>query len=131
MKTSSMSISEFLNKEREPLSAKIERHFKKYGTVYKIAGLTVIFLTSGSLAFAADPSGIGVEANKLYRQLVGIGKWVIIFKGGFDIIKSMGNGDVEGAKKNFFGYLLMYVFLLALPYGMDKVDELVTSVSAK
>jgi hypothetical protein len=131
MKTESMSISEFMNSQyAEPFSAKVERHFKKYGMVYKIAGVTLIILTSslGSHAFAA--SGIDIEASKLYKELIGIGKWIIVFKGGFDILKMIGSGDLESAKKSFFGYLLTYLLLLGLPYGLDKVDDIFNSFSA-
>lgn len=137
MKTQSMSIKEFMNYEKEPFSVKVERHWKKYGRIYKVAGITLIILATGTSAFAmVDPAtpaastlGIGVEARKLYTQLVGIGKWIIIFKGGIDIIKGLGNGDAEGVKKSFFTYLLMYLFLLALPYGMDQVEKIVMSAS--
>jgi hypothetical protein len=131
MRTESMSISEFMHgRQTDPFSAKVERHFKKYGMIYKVAGVTLIILTSslGSHAFAA--SGIDIEASKLYKELIGIGKWIIVFKGGFDILKMIGSGDLESAKKSFFGYLLTYLLLLGLPYGLDKVDDIFNSVSA-
>lgn len=118
------SISEFLNGNQpaEKLSDKVERHFKKYGSFYRIAGVTVIILLSGSHAFAA--SGIEVGASRLYDKLLIIGKWVIIFKGGFDTIKHMASGDFDGAKKGFFSYLLVYIFLFGLPWAMDEVDKI-------
>lgn len=128
MKTQVMSLSDFLHREKEPVSVKIEKHFKKYGVVYTIVGTTVIILiTGGGVAFAS--SGIDIEAGKLYRELIGIGKWIIVFKGGFDTIKMIGNGDFETAKKSFFGYLLTYLFLLGLPYGLDKVDAVFQNIS--
>lgn len=129
MKTETMSISQFLHREKEPFSVKVERHFKKYGMIYKVAGVTIIILTAGSGFAFADGLGIDDEARKLYRQLINVGKWVIVFKGGIDIIKSMGNGDIDSAKKSFFGYLLTYLFLLGLPYGLDKMDEIVRHVT--
>ena len=135
MKTETMSISEFLHgKETEPFSAKVERHFKKYGMVYKVAGVTAVILISaiplgGGAVTAFASSGIDVEAAKLYKELIGIGKWIIVFKGGFDTLKMIGNGDFDSAKKSFFGYLLTYLFLLGLPYGLDKVDQVFASVS--
>jgi hypothetical protein len=124
-----MSISEFLRgREPEPFSAKVERHFKKYGTVYKVAGITVIFLLSGSSALAAGT--IDVEARKLYIELVKIGKWVIIFKGAIDIIKALGDGDNASAKKTFITSLLTFLILLGLPYGMDKIGEIFNNISA-
>lgn len=128
-KTESWSVSEFMNKDNDILM-KVKRHFDKYGIVYKIVGTTIVILTAGggfdyAFAEAIPVSGsIDYEAKKLYSELVGIGKWVIIFKGGVDTIKAIGNGDFEVAKKSFFGYLLVYLLLLGLPYGMDKVDTI-------
>jgi hypothetical protein len=129
MRTEVMSVSEFLNgRKEEPFSAKVERHFRKYGTVYKIAGVTVIFLLSGSSALAAG--SIDIEARKLYIELVKIGKWVIIFKGAIDIIKALGDGDNASAKKTFITSLLTFLILLGLPYGMDKIGEIFDNISA-
>jgi hypothetical protein len=125
-----MSISEFLNgRQSEPFSAKVERHFKKYGMVYKVAGVTLIILTSGlgSHAFAAGL--IDIEAQKLYKELVGIGKWFIVFKGGINVIKSVGNGDFDAAKSSFFSSVFIYLILLALPYGLDKIDGIFDKIS--
>jgi hypothetical protein len=118
-----------MNRKEEPFSAKVERHFKKYGTVYKIAGITVIILASGigSHAFAAGL--IDIEAQKLYRELVGIGKWFIVFKGGINVIKSVGNGDFDAAKTSFFSSVFIYLILLALPYGLDKIDGIFDKIS--
>jgi hypothetical protein len=124
-----MSISEFLHREKEPFSAKVERHFKKYGTVYKVAGVTVI-LIAGFDASALASSGIDGEARKLYIELVKIGKWVIIFKGAIDIIKALGDGDNASAKKTFITSLLTFLILLGLPYGMDKISEIFNNISA-
>ncbi|MEH7246446.1 hypothetical protein V7114_06560 [Neobacillus niacini] len=122
------SISEFLQvgqvqREPEPFSAKAERHFKKYGFVYKVAGITIILLASGGTAFA---NGLGIEAGaeKLYTKLLVIGKWIIIFKGGFDIIKNLTNGDMDSAKKGFMSYLLIYLLLFGLPWVMDEIEVL-------
>jgi len=136
MKTEVMSISEFLNgREKEPFSAKVDRHFKKYGTIYKVAGITAIIFISavpigGGAVTAFASSGIDVEARKLYIELVKIGKWVIIFKGAIDIIKSLGDGDNAAAKKTFITSLLTFLILLGLPYGMDKISEIFDNMSA-
>ena len=135
MRTESMSINQFLRgKEKaEPFSVKIDRHFKKYGFVYKVVGSTALIIVAGGgldYAFAAGTGSIDRAGRKLYITLVNIGKWIIIFKGGVDIIKALGNGDIDHAKKTFFGHLLTYLFLLGLPYGMDKVDEIYTEVTS-
>ncbi|MEH7249184.1 hypothetical protein V7114_20705 [Neobacillus niacini] len=128
MKTEVLSIKEFLHREKEPFSLKIEKHFKKYGLVYRVIGTTVfIFAAGGGLdfAFAADGYTNGIidkEAEIVYKDLVDIGKWLIIGRGGWEIITKVLSHDVEGAKKNFIGYLLAYVLLLAFPHLMDKVD---------
>jgi hypothetical protein len=129
------SVSEFLNgKVVEPFSAKVERHFKKYGTAYKIAGVTVILLIGvipigGGSVTAFASSGIDVEARKLYTEIVKVGKWIIIFKGAIDIIKALGDGDNVSAKKTFISSLLTFLILLGLPYGMDKVSEIFDKIS--
>ena len=116
------TISEFLRgNEPEPFSVKVERHLKKYGTVYKIAGVTIILLVGiGGTAFAS--SGIEAGAQALYMKLLSLGKWVIIFKGGFDTIKHMASGDFDAAKKGFLSYLIVYIFLFGLPWAMDEID---------
>ena len=132
IRTETMSISEFLNgKEKEPFSAKVERHFKKYGIVYKIVGATaVIFIAGGGFDYAfAAGTGIEVGAQQLYRKLLSLGKWIIIFKGGFDIIKRMTDGDFDGAKKGFLSYLIVYIFLLGLPWAMNQVDALFNGIT--
>jgi hypothetical protein len=130
------SISEFLHREQEPFSAKVERHFKKYGFVYNLAvtGVTVLLITNslGGVAVAstaipvtaAKSSGIDAGARALYYELVNLGRWIIAFKGGIDVIKSIGSGDIDGAKKTFITHVLAYVILLALPPALDKIDGL-------
>jgi hypothetical protein len=134
MKTEVMSIGEFMrgglvHDVPEPLSAKIERHFKKYGTVYKIAGVTVI-LIAGFDASVFASTGIEAGAERLYTKLLSLGKWVIIFKGGFDTIKNMATGDFDAAKKGFLSYLIVYIFLFGLPWAMDEIDGIFKEMKA-
>lgn len=130
-KVETMSVREFMSgrkteaKPEEAWSAKVARHFEKYGMVYKIAGSTVVILMAGGgfdYAFAA--STIDTGAEKLYGKLMNIGKWIIIFKGGFDIVKHLLSGDFDGAKKGFLQYLVVYLFLLGLPWAMSEVDAI-------
>ena len=132
MKTESMSINQFLRgKEKEPFSVKVNRHFKKYGFVYKVVGSTAMIIVAGGGLDYAFAAGTGIEAGaqQLYTKLLSLGKWVIIFKGGFDIIKRMTDGDFDGAKKGFLSYLIIYIFLLGLPWAMDQVDSLFNGVT--
>lgn len=136
MRTKRMSISEFMRgKEPVPASVKLKRHFDKYGFVYKVVGTTVILFVAGGgfdYAMAAPhelkPIDLETGAENLYYKLIDVGKWVIIFKGGIETIKSAGNGDLDTAKKSFFSHLLIYLFLLGLPYGFDQVDALFAEV---
>lgn len=129
-RTKYIPVGEFVRNEKEDISVKIKRHFDKYGIVYKVVGTTIfIFVAGGGFDYAFASSGIDVGAKKLYYELISIGKWVIIFKGGMDTIKSVGNGDFDSAKKHFFSYLMIYLLLLGLPYGMDKVDEVFEGIS--
>lgn len=98
-------------------------HWQKYGFAYKVAGSVVILATTGAdVSFAA--SAIDAKANVLYYKILDVGKWIIIFKGGIDTIKSVSAGDFDAAKKHFFSYLIVYLLLLALPFGMNEVDKL-------
>jgi hypothetical protein len=127
------SVSEFLHRnEALPFSVKAERHFKKYGFVYKVIGTTIIIIMSGGVLNHVSASGLGIEvgAEKLYSKLLVIGKWVIIFKGGFDIIKNLTNGDMDSAKKGFMSYLLIYLLLFGLPWVMDEIEVLFGDLKA-
>jgi hypothetical protein len=132
MKEQRMSIKEFLNgREPETFSSIVKRHLDKYGIVYKVVGATVIILVAGGgfdSAFAS--SGIEAGAEKLYAKLLSVGKWIIIFKGGFDTIKNMANGDFDSAKKGFVGYLLVYLLLFGLPWAMDEIDMIFKELTA-
>ncbi|USK48846.1 hypothetical protein LIT38_20260 [Bacillus sp. CMF12] len=131
MKKETLSLKEFLHGgDPEPLQVKVRRHIEKYGFVYKIAGSTILLIIAGGgFDYAYAAGAIDTGAKKLYYELVTIGRWIIIFKGGVDIIKAIGDGDVPTAKKSFFQYLLIYLMLLGLPYGMDKVDEVFKGIT--
>lgn len=116
-KTERINFGEFVRGEY-----KRPTHWQRHGFKYQVAGSAVILLVTGAdVSFAA--SSIDAGASALYYELTGIGKWIIIFKGGFDTVKAVGAGDFDGAKKHFFSYLLVYLMLLGLPYGLDKVDQ--------
>jgi hypothetical protein len=128
--TESMSISEFLKKEPESFSTKVKKHFEKYGIVYRIVGATVIIYFTGGFDFALAAGGghtdgiIDREARVIYKDLTDIGRWLIIGRGGWEIITKVISQDIEGVKKNFIGYLIAYVLLMAFPHLMDKVDTI-------
>lgn len=121
-KTHVMSIDEFLRGEYK---TKLNR---KVIITFAIVGSMVIIILLSPSALAAN-SAIDVAGRKVYYKLVNIGKWIIIFKGGIDVIKSITNGDIDGAKKSFLTYSLAYMLLLALPWGLDTVDEVFKDIS--
>lgn len=133
MKTERMSIKEFMNKKEiveEPFTLKVKKHYKKYRLVYRVVGSTIIVFVAGGgldVAFAADGYTNGIidkEAKIVYKDLVDIGKWLIVGRGAWEIISNVLKHDMESAKKNFIGYLLAYVLLLAFPHLMGKIDTI-------
>lgn len=108
----------------------IARKLTSRGTLVKIAGITFVLLTALPDVSFAQGTGIDVGAKKLYVRLIGVGKWVIIVKGGIDTIKAVAEGDFQAGKKNFLGYVLTYAILWALPWAFGEVEKLFTEMEA-
>lgn len=118
-RTKKMSISEFMACPKQPT---IKKKIDKKKVILTVAGFTVcIFLGAYDVALAS--TGIDAGAKVVYYKLVQIGKWIIIIKGAIDIIQSMAQGDFQAAKRHSLSYILIYVLLLGLPWGMDQVDQ--------
>jgi hypothetical protein len=99
-------------------------HLERHKIKYRIIGTVIIlFLGFTDVSFASG-TGIDVGAEKIYKKLINVGKWVIIVKGGIDTIKSVADGDHPAAKKNFLGYVVTYAILWALPWALSEVDKL-------
>jgi hypothetical protein len=111
---------------------KIVIHFKKNKKVYIRIGLitTTLCLTALHPAFAATTE-IDKKGYEIYKQLLSIGKWVIIVKGGWDVVRSTLSNDYDKAKKGFISYLLAYIFLLVMPALMGYADGIVGGLSWK
>lgn len=125
MKVKSMSIPDFIRNgwEEERAIDLFIAHLERNKIKYRIVGTTIIvFLGMSEAAFAS--SGIDIAGKKLYDKLIGVAKWVIIFKGGMDIIKSMTDGDMPGAKKSAMGYAFTFLLLLALPWMLEQIEGL-------
>lgn len=102
----------------------VARSITKKGTLFKAGGVTfILFAGLPDISFAAG-TGIDVGADKIYKKLLNIAKWVIIFKGGIDTIKNVADGDLQAAKKNFLGYGVTYCILWGLPWMMKEIDKL-------
>jgi hypothetical protein len=130
-KTKIMSISEFLNgKDPESFEAKLKRHLDKYGIVYRIVGATAVIYFTGGFDFVFAAGGgytdgiIDREARIIYKDLTDIGRWLIVGRGGWEVITCAIKHDMEGAKKSFMGYLVAYVLLMSFPHLMGKIDTI-------
>jgi len=103
----------------------IKIHLKKHGIKYLQGGLIIGYI------ILIDPSvALGVEtieqtSDKFYRKVLGLGRAVILIKGGLEVVQHALSGDFQAAKKTILSYLGMYTLLLLLPYGLDQIDALI------
>lgn len=124
MRTEVMTMDQFLNRgyvDTDKTMDRVIKHLQKHKIVYQVVGFTLIIMATSGTAFAS--TGIDVAGKSIYTKLVGIGKWVIIFKGGWDTIMNSVRGDFDSAKKSFLQYVFIYIVLLALPWSMDQIDS--------
>ena len=70
------------------------------------------------------PQAIDVKAHHIYDKICLIGKWIIVIKGGVDIISSMSQGELDAMKKKVLGYVVGYLALLGLPWILDQASLL-------
>jgi hypothetical protein len=119
-----MKIDEFMRREKQAsvIVIDLHDHWKTKKKYYYAAGTSLLVIGIPDVVSAS--TGIDAGARKIYDKLLLVGKWIIIIKGGIDIISAITNGDVDLAKKRFLGYLIAYGALQALPWGMDQVDLL-------
>lgn len=100
---------------------KVKNLFKKHRVfVLHLILITLAIWLVPQVALAANMDDSGM---KIYKKLAKIGKWAIVVKGAIDVIQSAINGDYQQAKAQFMGYLLCFAILLALPYGLDEVEN--------
>lgn len=118
-----MTIREFLHREPDiSFVEKAKRNIKRNKSFYIAVGsYTLIFLCMGVDASAA--SNIDIKAGQIYKQLVGVGKWIIVVKGAMDIIKSATDGDFSSVKTKLMGYLITFLILLGLPWAFERIEE--------
>ncbi|MEK3969424.1 hypothetical protein [Paenibacillus sp. FSL H7-0323] len=119
----------FIFIDLDDIHEKVTKSVMKKETLIKVAGITLLLLI-GLPATSHAATGIDAVADKLYKKLLNVGKWIIVMKGGIDTIQSAIQGDVQSAKKNFLGYLLVYVVLWALPWGLKQVDVVFADMGA-
>jgi hypothetical protein len=128
--TKTMSVPDFVRYgwHEEGVIQSFLAHLDRHKIKYRVIGTAIIlFLGITDISFAAS-TGMDVGAAKIYAKLINVGKWVIIVKGGIDTIRSVAEGDVNTAKKNFLGYVVTYAILWALPWALGEVDKLFTNM---
>lgn len=130
------SISQFVNREEETVMAKLKSHYENHHVKYKIAGSFIIISIAGGVDFAtptlaADVYDIDARVRPFYDKLMQAAKWIIVFKGGLTIIKAVANEDFEKAKKSGFGYVMIYLILLGLPFLFDQADLIFKDVTVE
>lgn len=119
----------FLVVESSSLTSRIQDHFSRNQQVYLNAAIALAALGLGADMDAhAEVNILDVKADQVYGKLADVGKWVIIFKGGSDVIGSMTDGDLGRMKKRVIGYVIGYVVLLFLPWGFDQIDAFFKSI---
>jgi hypothetical protein len=117
------TIEEFLrgdHKKQKPVVI----HLKKYGTPIAVGLSIVVF---NDVAFA----GIDESANKLYKKVMEIGKWVILTKGAISCTGSVMDGDFQSAKRSGIGYLVAFALLLGLPWAFDEIETVFNEMEAE
>lgn len=120
-----MNISDFVRNgwQEETTIQKFIVHLERNKIKYRVIGMAIIlFVGFESSAFAS--TGIDAGAKKLYTRIIGVGKWIIIIKGGMDVIKSSLDGDFMNSKTKVLGYVLTYALLWVLPWAFDEVEKL-------
>jgi len=100
-------------------------HIKKHGIKYLQIGLMVGYFILIDPSVALGANSIEQTSTDFYRKVLGIGRAIILIKGGIEIIQHALSGDFQQVKKTVFSYLGMYAVLLLLPYGLDQIDVIV------
>lgn len=85
----------------------------------RILILMFIFLNVQHFAFGVT---FDEKALKMYMKIIPIAKWGIAFKGAFETMHAVATGDVQSAKRNFVGYIMAFIILMALPSAMNEVQ---------
>lgn len=120
-----MNIPDFVRYgwQEETMIHSLFAHLDRHKIKYRIIG-TAIILFIGFSSIADASTGIDVGAKKLYKKILNVGKWIIIIKGAFDVIKCGMDGDGPGVKSKLISYSVTYASLWALPWLFNEIDNL-------
>jgi len=88
---------------------------------HKISICILIFALSSVTVFCASPDDMG---EKLWYKILKIGKWVILFRGGYDIISAATKSNKKAIVETIFMTILAYMALYFLPTILSYVETL-------
>ena len=82
---------------------------------------SVFYLNFNDVALA---SNFTQRAEDFYfKTFMTLAKWVIIIKGGWDIVSKTLKEDFEGAKKSVVQYMVVFAVLMGLPHALNFVED--------
>jgi len=103
----------------------VKTHLKKHGIKYLQGVLIVGYIILIDPSVALGVATIEQTSEQFYRKVLGLGRAVILIKGGLEIVQHSLAGDFQASKKTALSYFGMYALLLLLPYGLDQIDSLI------
>jgi len=103
----------------------IKIHLKKHWIKYLQGGLMIGYFILIDSSIALGAKSIEDTSDQFYRKVLGLGRAVILIKGGLEIVQHSLAGDFQASKKTALSYFGMYALLLLLPYGLDQIDALI------
>lgn len=90
--------------------------------VFKTCLLVGGFMFFGDIAFAES---LDEKAKQIYfEKFLGIAKWIIIGKGGWDIVSKALKEDFDGAKRSVIQYIVVFATLLGLPWMLGQIEDI-------
>lgn len=90
--------------------------------VFKTCLLVGGFMFFGDIAFAES---LDEKAKQIYfEKFLGIAKWIIIGKGGWDIVSKALKEDFDGAKRSVIQYIVVFATLLGLPWMLNQIEDI-------
>ncbi|MGE7667413.1 hypothetical protein ACQKMN_17065 [Ureibacillus composti] len=94
-----------------------------------VAAATIYFFGFDGSVFASGMDSLDKKAEQFYfGTFIGIAKWVIIIKGGWDILNKLLKEDFDGAKRGVLQYGMAFVILLGLPKGLAEIENIFKGV---
>lgn len=104
--------------KRKILSEKKMSKLPKILIKVAIAGV-IFFITTDATVFA---SSLDEKAEKMYyEKFIVIARWIVVGKGGWDVVTKALKEDFDGAKRSIVQYLIIMVVLVAFPWATNEI----------